>query len=99
MQWVRYALVFKILTFLCSGIWMYGLRSLYQTVIIFSAFYFLAQANKMYRKLCEIDWIGLPICTVATAVTAVCQYCGTVTVCDSNPHCHYISAHCYQYVR
>jgi len=23
----------------------------------------------------------------------------TVTVCHSNPHCHYISAHCYQYVR
>ena len=33
------------------------------------------------------------------AVKAMCQYCSTVTVCDSNPHCHYISAHCYQYVR
>jgi hypothetical protein len=22
-----------------------------------------------------------------------------VTVCDWSPHCHYISAHCYQYVR
>ena len=29
----------------------------------------------------------------------MCQYCSTVTVCDSNPHCHYISAHCYQCVR
>ena len=27
------------------------------------------------------------------------QYCSTVNVCDSNPHCHYIGAHCYQYVR
>ena len=27
------------------------------------------------------------------------QYCSTVTVCHSNPHCHYISALCYQYVR
>jgi hypothetical protein len=41
----------------------------------------------------------LPICTVATAVKAMCQYCCTVTVCHSNHHCHYISAHCYQYVR
>jgi len=29
----------------------------------------------------------------------MCQYCSTVTVCHSNPHCHSISAHCYQYVR
>ena len=41
----------------------------------------------------------LPICTVATAVKAMCQYCSTVTLYHSNPHCHYISAHCYQYVR
>jgi len=41
----------------------------------------------------------LPICTVATAVKAMCHYCSTFTVCDSNPHCHYIGAHCYQYVR
>ena len=41
----------------------------------------------------------LPICKVATAVKAMCQYCSTVIVCNSNPHCHYISAHCYQYVR
>jgi hypothetical protein len=39
----------------------------------------------------------LPICTVVTAVKAVCQYCGTVTVRDSNPHCHCIRPHCYQY--
>jgi hypothetical protein len=41
----------------------------------------------------------LPICTVATAAQAMCQYCGTVIVRDSNPHCHCISPHCYQYVR
>ena len=41
----------------------------------------------------------LPICTVATAVKAMYQYCSTVTLDDSNPHCHYISAHCYQNVR
>jgi hypothetical protein len=29
----------------------------------------------------------------------MCQYCGTVTVRDSNPHCHCIRPHCYQYVR
>jgi len=29
----------------------------------------------------------------------MCQYYSTVTVRNSNPHCHYISAHCYQYVR
>ena len=40
----------------------------------------------------------LPMCTVATAVKEMCQYYSTVTVCNSNPHCHYISAHCYQYV-
>jgi hypothetical protein len=34
-----------------------------------------------------------PICMVATAVKAMCQYCSTVTVCDSNPHCHYIRPH------
>jgi len=27
------------------------------------------------------------------------QYCSRVTVCHSNPYCHYISAHLYQYVR
>jgi hypothetical protein len=41
----------------------------------------------------------LPVRTVATAVKAVCQFCGTVTVRDSNPHCHCIRPHCYQYVR
>jgi len=41
----------------------------------------------------------VPIYTVATDVKTMCQYCCTVTVCHSNPHCLYISAHCYQYVR
>jgi hypothetical protein len=39
--------------------------------------------------------ILLKICTVATTVKAMCQYWGAVTVCHSNPHCHYISVHCY----
>jgi hypothetical protein len=29
----------------------------------------------------------------------MCQFCGTVIVCDWSPHSHYISAHSYQYVR
>jgi len=29
----------------------------------------------------------------------MCQYCSTVIECNSNPHCHYISAPCYQYVQ
>jgi len=41
----------------------------------------------------------LPISTVSTADINICQYCCTVIVCHSNPHCHYISAQCYQYVR
>jgi hypothetical protein len=41
----------------------------------------------------------LPICTVATVVQVMCQYCGTVTVRDSNSHCHCNGPHCYQYVR
>jgi len=62
------------------------------------------------KCLCLVAWhcervedvyyvILLPICTVATAVKAMCHYCSIVTVCHSNPQCHYISAHCYQYVR
>jgi len=43
--------------------------------------------------------LRLLIDSVATAVKAMCQYCGTVTVCDWDFHCHYISVHCYQYVR
>ena len=52
-----------------------------------------AQKDRKYRTY------RVPLCTVAAAVKALCQYCGTYTVCDWNPHCHYISAHCYQYVR
>jgi hypothetical protein len=52
-----------------------------------------------YTKAFQYQSIILPICTVATAVKAMCKYCCTVIVCDSNPHRHYISAHCYQYVR
>jgi hypothetical protein len=42
------------------------------------------------------------ILTVTIAVHIVTNMYGsnsTVTVCDWSPHCHYISAHCYQYVR
>jgi len=35
----------------------------------------------------------LPIRTVATVVTALCQYCCTVTVSQSNFRCHITSAH------
>jgi hypothetical protein len=46
-----------------------------------------------------IYWATLLIQTVATVVRVACFYCGAVIVCDCSPHCHYISAHCYQYVR
>ena len=45
---------------------------------------------------------AIPILTVTISVHTVTKLYGshsTVTVCHSNPHCHYISAHCYQYVR
>jgi len=45
---------------------------------------------------------AIPILTVTISVHTVTNMYGshsTVTVCHSNPHCHYISAHCYQYVR
>ena len=45
---------------------------------------------------------AIPILTVTISVHTVTSMYGshsTVTVCDWNPHCHYISAHCYQYVR
>jgi hypothetical protein len=45
---------------------------------------------------------AIRILTVTISVHTVTNMYGshtTVTVCDSNPDCHYISAHCYQYVR
>ena len=32
---------------------------------------------------CRYISAQLPICTVATAITAICQYCSTITVCES----------------
>ena len=31
-------------------------------------------------------------------VTGMYNSNSTVTVCDCNPHCHHISAHCYRYI-
>jgi hypothetical protein len=55
-----------------------------------------ADLTENVRRHYDTCFVLLPICTVATAVKTMCQYCSTVTACDSNPHCHYISAHCYQ---
>ena len=41
--------------------------------------------NILTQEYCKIPFTHLPIRTVATAVTAMCQYCSTVTVCHSNP--------------
>ena len=40
---------------------------------------------------CEISVVHLPIRTVATAVKAMCKYCGTVIVCDSNQYSQYFT--------
>ena len=45
---------------------------------------------------------AIPILTVTISVHTVTNMYGshsTVTVCHSKSHCHYISAHCYQYAR
>jgi len=45
---------------------------------------------------------AIPILTVIISVHTVTNMYGsysTVSVCHSNTHCHYTSAHCYQYVR
>jgi hypothetical protein len=47
----------------------------------------------------ECECVLLLVCMVATVVEWLHEYLIMVTVCNSNPHCHYISAHCYQYVR
>ena len=74
---------------------MYGPHSCYSHVPVLQYSYCIQFQSSLSLYQCTL----LPICTVATAVTAMCQYCSTVTVYNSNPHCHYISAHCYQYVR
>ena len=74
---------------------MYGSHSCYSHVPVLQYSYCMLFQSPLSLYQCTL----LPICTVATAVTAMCHYCSTVTVCHSNPHCHYISAHCYQYVR
>jgi hypothetical protein len=42
------------------------------------------------NKYIYISSVLIPICTVATAVSAMCQHGGTVIVCDSNPHLLFI---------
>jgi len=74
---------------------MYGSQGRYNIVPGFLHNYCKPIEYSLSLYLCTL----LPICTVATAVTAMCQYSSTFTVCHSNTHCHYYSAHCYQYVR
>src|SRR5215510_6661733 len=73
---------------------MYSNNSCYSHVPVLQYSYCMQFQSSLSLYQCTL----LPICMVTTAVTAMCQYCNTVTVCISNPHCHYISAHCYQYV-
>jgi hypothetical protein len=40
-----------------------------------------------------------PVTILVHTVTNMYDSHSTVIVGYSNPHCHYISAHCYQYVR
>jgi len=74
---------------------MYGSHSCQSHVPVLQYSYGMLFESSLSLYHCTL----LPICTVATAAKAMCQYCSTVTVCHSNHHCHYISAHCYQYVR
>jgi len=71
---------------------MYGSHSCQSHVPVLQYSYCMPFETSLSLYQCTL----LPICTVATAVNAMCQCCSTVTVCHSNLHCHYISAHCYQ---
>jgi len=60
----------------------------------------------VHLPICTVATVQLlyaiPILTVTISVHTVTNMYGshcTVTECHSNPHCHYFSAHCYQYVR
>ena len=57
--------------------------------------------TNMYGSQVQLLY-AIGIFTVTLSVYTVANMYGshsTVTVCDCSPHCHYISAHCYQYVR
>jgi len=73
----------------------YGSHSFYSNVPVLQFNYCMPFQSSLSLKQCTL----LPTCTVATSFTAMCQYCSSITVYHSNPHCHYKSAHCYQYVR
>jgi hypothetical protein len=59
---------------------MYGSHSCYSHVPVLQYSYCMPLQSSLSLYQCTL----LPICTVATAVTAMCQYCSTVTVCDSH---------------
>ena len=42
---------------------------------------------------------SIPVTISVQTVTNMYGSHSTVTISNANPHCHYISAHCYQYVR
>jgi hypothetical protein len=57
---------------------------------------FLSQTwEKTPYRWFEIHSVLLPICTVATAVRAMCNCCGRDFRCDSNPHAQYFKLHWY----
>jgi len=50
----------------------------------------LSENTQTYYKICSLL---LPICTIATAVKAVCRYCCRVSGCDSHPHFCFLIMH------
>ena len=58
---------------------MYGNNSCYSHVPVLQYSYCIQFQSSLSLYQCTL----LPICTVATAVTAMCQYCSTVTVYNS----------------
>jgi len=82
---------------------MYGSHSTV-TVMPFQSSLSLYQCTLL--PICTVATVQLlyaiPILTVTIPVHTATNMYGshsTFTVCHSSPHCHYISAHCYQYVR
>jgi len=49
-----------------------------------------ADLIKKYPGCYKIYWVLLSLCTVATAVKAMCKYCGAVIGSDSNPSLYWI---------
>src|SRR5215469_6520722 len=81
---------------------MYGSYSkLLYTIRILTVTISVHTVTNMYGSHSKLLYT-IRILTVTISVHTVTNMYGshsTVTIYNSNPHCHYISAHCYQYVR